>query len=75
MASDLGKMLLPVLASCESYTWLVYANHSVIGTKQGQECNSDPLVKQNYGVSSITWPNFMVWEESASSLKENDRHG
>ena len=44
MASDLGKMLLPVLASCESYTWLVYANHSVIGTKQGQECNSDPLV-------------------------------
>ena len=36
-------VLLPVLAGCQSYTWLVYANPSLEGTKQGEECFGDPL--------------------------------
>jgi hypothetical protein len=34
---------LPILAGCESYTWLLYANPSLGGEKQGQECFRDPL--------------------------------
>ena len=37
-------MLLPVLAGCESYTWLLFANPSLNGGKEGREClPSDPL--------------------------------
>ena len=36
-------MLLPVLAACESYTWLLYANPSLRSDKEGQECFPDPL--------------------------------
>ena len=34
-------MLLPVLAGCQSHSWLVYANPPVNGEKQGQECLLD----------------------------------
>ena len=34
-------MLLPVLAGCQSHSWLVYANPPVNGEKQGQECLFD----------------------------------
>jgi hypothetical protein len=36
-------MLLPLLLGCESNTWLLYANPSVSGEKQGQECFPGPL--------------------------------
>ena len=36
-------MLLPLLLGCESPTWLLYANPSLSGEKQGQECFRDPL--------------------------------
>ena len=37
-------MLLPVLAGCESHTWLVYSNPSLSDAKEGRECLSpDPL--------------------------------
>ena len=37
-------MLLPMLAACESYTWLLYANPSLRSDKEGQEClPPDPL--------------------------------
>lgn len=36
-------MLLPLLLGCESSTWLLYANPSLSGEKQGQECFRDPL--------------------------------
>jgi hypothetical protein len=34
-------MLLPVLTSCQSYTWLLYANPSSSDARQGQECRFD----------------------------------
>jgi hypothetical protein len=34
-------MLLPVLAGCQSHSWLVYASPPVNGEKQGQECLLD----------------------------------
>lgn len=35
---------LPLLAGCESYTWLLYANPALNSGKQGQEClTPDPL--------------------------------
>lgn len=36
-------LLLPVMAGCESYTWVLYANPPVSDAKQGQECFTDPL--------------------------------
>lgn len=33
-------MLLPILAGCESYRWLVYASPPLTGAKQGQDCRS-----------------------------------
>ena len=37
-------IFLPVLAGCESSTWLLYANPSLSSTKEGQEClMPDPL--------------------------------
>ena len=34
-------MLLLFLTSCQSYTWLLYANPSLGDAKQGQECLFD----------------------------------
>lgn len=34
-------MLMPVLSGCQSHTWLLYANPSVSGAKQGEECLVD----------------------------------
>jgi len=34
-------MVLPLMTSCQSYTWLVYANPSLLDAKQGQECRFD----------------------------------
>ena len=39
----LVAMLLPIVTGCESYTWLLFANPSVSGAKQGRECFPDPL--------------------------------
>ena len=37
-------MLVPILAGCESATWLMYANPSLSDAKEGQEClPPDPL--------------------------------
>jgi hypothetical protein len=37
-------LLLPVLAGCESHTWMMYANPSLSDAKQGREClPPDPL--------------------------------
>jgi len=36
-------MLLPMLAGCQSHTWLVYANPPLSDAKQGQECLFDLL--------------------------------
>jgi hypothetical protein len=33
--------LLPLLTSCQSYTWLLYANPSLRDARQGQECRFD----------------------------------
>jgi len=33
-------MLLPILAGCESYRWLVYASPPITGEKQGQDCRA-----------------------------------
>ena len=30
--------MLPALAGCQSYTWLVYGNPPLGGARQGQEC-------------------------------------
>jgi hypothetical protein len=35
------SMLLPLLTSCQSYTWIVYANPSVDDAKVGQQCRPD----------------------------------
>ena len=40
-AMMLIMVLLPVLTSCQSYTWLVYANPSLSDPRQGQECRFD----------------------------------
>jgi hypothetical protein len=37
----LVAMLVPVLAGCQSHTWLLYVNPSVSSGKQGQECLFD----------------------------------
>lgn len=40
----IAVLLLPVLAGCESSTSLLYANPSLTGTKEGQQCLSpDPV--------------------------------
>jgi hypothetical protein len=31
-------VLVPLIAGCQSYDWLLYANPPLSGTKQGQEC-------------------------------------
>jgi hypothetical protein len=31
-------VLMPLIAGCQSYDWLVYANPPLSGTKEGQEC-------------------------------------
>ena len=31
-------VLVPLMAGCQSYDWLVYANPSLSGKKQGQQC-------------------------------------
>ena len=36
-------MSLRVLADCESYTWLLYANSPVSDAKKGQACSYDPV--------------------------------
>jgi hypothetical protein len=32
-------LLLPVLAGCQSHTWLLYSNPPMSGTKQGEQCS------------------------------------
>jgi hypothetical protein len=40
----LMAILLPLLAGCESYKWLIYSNPTLTGAKEGQEClSADPL--------------------------------
>jgi hypothetical protein len=31
-------VLVPLIAGCQSYDWLLYANPPLSGTKQGQQC-------------------------------------
>jgi hypothetical protein len=33
-------MLLPVVAGCESYTWVTYNNPSIADARQGQDCRT-----------------------------------
>jgi len=34
----LMAILIPVLAGCQSYTWVLYANPPLAGEKQAQQC-------------------------------------
>ena len=35
------SMLLPLLSSCQSYNWVIYANPSIGDAKEGQQCRPD----------------------------------